>query len=393
MSNHVPAPGFAVLVWLCAGLLVWTGAASFIELGLTIPANGGVQEYLRVCFGEFWGFLFTWAYIAIAKPCANAIIAMVFAENLGIALNPDWTMPVWQMKVVAVVGVGLITFINCLGSMAGAKAAISFLALKLFAVFSIGIIGIGVGLGASNQDPQPLPTKWFTEDPNPDRQNMRLWTAVGEYITAVYGALFCYGGWETVSTNSAKAVSFPVAVHGLDAPTFQIGFVAGDLINPSRNLPRAITTAMIVAIIGFVLMNIALFTVLPFDVVRERSVVAVVFSPLPILEPQARQNLLGLILFTSGLRSPNFRPLGWLCVLAHSINILFGCTQCQRLRHGPALRCSQPAGLCPKSPCESPLRFARRGRTGNAESGQPSTGILRSGNTMVCKGNRDVTVG
>ena len=45
---------------------------------------------------------------------------------------------------------------------------------------------------------------------------------------------------------------------------------------------------MIVAIIGFVLMNIALFTVLPFDVVRERSVVAVVFPLLPLLGTQAR---------------------------------------------------------------------------------------------------------
>lgn len=51
-----------------------------------------------------------------------------------------------------------------------------------------------------------------------------------------------------------------------------------------RDLPRVINTAMTVAISGFVLMNIALFTVLPFQLMRDRSVVAVVrcFQLVPI---------------------------------------------------------------------------------------------------------------
>ncbi len=44
----------------------------------------------------------------------------------------------------------------------------------------------------------------------------------------------------------------------------------------SRDLPRVINTAMSVAISGFILMNIALFMVIPFETMRERSVVAVV---------------------------------------------------------------------------------------------------------------------
>ena len=56
----------------------------------------------------------------------------------------------------------------------------------------------------------------------------------------------------------------------------QMGFVAGDMNNPTRDLPRIISTAMSVAIAGFMLMNAALFTVLPFTEIRERSTVAVV---------------------------------------------------------------------------------------------------------------------
>ena len=48
------------------------------------------------------------------------------------------------------------------------------------------------------------------------------------------------------------------------------------MTDPSRDLPRVINNAMSVAITGFVSMNVALFLVIPFETMRERSVVAVV---------------------------------------------------------------------------------------------------------------------
>ena len=48
------------------------------------------------------------------------------------------------------------------------------------------------------------------------------------------------------------------------------------MASPSRDLPRVINTAMSVAISSFVLVNIALFMVIPFETMRARSVVAVV---------------------------------------------------------------------------------------------------------------------
>ena len=59
VSNHVSSPAVGVLVWLFVGLFVWTGAASFIELGLAVPMNRWVQEYLWFCYGDFLGILFT----------------------------------------------------------------------------------------------------------------------------------------------------------------------------------------------------------------------------------------------------------------------------------------------------------------------------------------------
>ena len=201
VSNHVPSPGAAVLVWLIAGILVWTGAASFIELGLAIPKNGGVQEYLRVCYGEFFGFVFCWTYIAITKPCALAMIAMIFAENIGSAFTADGIMSEWQSKSIAVLGLFCVTFVNCSGTITGARAANAFLVLKLLAISSIIVIGLAVGFNVTGGDSK-IAITWFAEDPDPDRRNMQIGMKTGEYITAVFGALFTYGGWETVSLAS-----------------------------------------------------------------------------------------------------------------------------------------------------------------------------------------------
>ena len=202
VSNHVPSPGAAVLVWLVSGILVWTGAASFIELGLSIPRNGGIQEYLKVCYGDYLGFLFTWIYVAIAKPCAMAMIAMIFAENFSSAAVPIGSLPAWEVKILAILGVSLIAFINCLGTIAGARVANAFLILKLLAISSIAVTGILVGVtGLYSHKFEP---GWFASDPNPQRQTMLSWTQAGEYITAIYGALFCYGGWESVSSIKVR---------------------------------------------------------------------------------------------------------------------------------------------------------------------------------------------
>ena len=69
----------------------------------------------------------------------------------------------------------------------------------------------------------------------------------------------------------------PMLIH-VFVGEFQIGFVAADMTDPVHDLPRVINTAMGVALGGFILMNISLFTVLPFDQMREKSFVAVVCS-------------------------------------------------------------------------------------------------------------------
>ncbi|KAI0129942.1 large neutral amino acids transporter small subunit 1 [Xylariales sp. AK1849] len=252
ISQHVAAPGYGLVVWVVGGLLVWTGAASFIELGLRVPSNGGIQEYLRTCYGDFMGFLFTWSWTAIAKPAANAVGATIFADYLLKAIWPFEPVSPWTVKLVAVADVASLTFVNCLGATTGARAANVFSVLKLAALASIVGIGFVVYMSGSGDGVPASDVGWFAWDTVP--VDLTTWQLLGDFCTALFGALFCYGGWET------------------------IGFVAGDMAAPEADLPIVINGAMTIVIIGFFLMNAALYVCLPMAIMRESTTVAVEFA-------------------------------------------------------------------------------------------------------------------
>ncbi|KAI1341999.1 large neutral amino acids transporter small subunit 1 [Xylariaceae sp. FL0016] len=253
ISQHVSSPAGGLTVWVAAGLLVWTGAASFIELGLRIPRNGGIQEYLRACWGEFMGFLFTWVWVAVVKPAANAVIATIFADYLLKALWAAEPASPWTLKIVALGCITTLTLVNCLGATAGAKAANVFLLLKLSALGSIIIIGCAVYAFGDGDGVPKAESGWTGWDDAPPA-DPSTWAWLGNIATALFGALFCYGGWETV------------------------GFVVGDMVDPAGDLPMVMNGAMTLVIIGFFLMNAALYICLPFEVMRQSTTVVVEFA-------------------------------------------------------------------------------------------------------------------
>ena len=203
ISRLVPLPGAAVLLWLFAGLFVWTGAASFAELGLAIPRNGGLQEYLQFCYGDFVAFVFTCTWLVLIKPAAMAMIAIVFSDHLCQVLLLSGDRPTGFQKIIALSGLWLVTTINCAGHRTGPRVANIFLVLKICTVYSIGLWGLLTIIRSEAPVLKQPGFRWFdTRDTTPSHsQGSRTWTLLGNYSTAFYSALFCFGGWESVGTN------------------------------------------------------------------------------------------------------------------------------------------------------------------------------------------------
>lgn len=68
MVANTNSVGASLAVWLASGLLAWTGASSFAELGSAIPLNGGAQAYLAYSYGPLISYLFAWTAIIALKP-------------------------------------------------------------------------------------------------------------------------------------------------------------------------------------------------------------------------------------------------------------------------------------------------------------------------------------
>ena len=83
MVANTQSVGASLAVWVAAGVLAWTGASSFAELGASIPVNGGAQAYLAYAYGPLMSYLFTWTSIAL-KPGANAVIGLIFGTRASI---------------------------------------------------------------------------------------------------------------------------------------------------------------------------------------------------------------------------------------------------------------------------------------------------------------------
>lgn len=194
VSMHAGSPGASLIVWAVAGVLAWTGAASYAELGGAIPLNGGAQVYLAKIFGELMGFLFAWCAIFVLKPGSAAIIAIIFGEYVVravIGADADTISP-WVNKGVALVGLIIVTFLNCLSTKLGTRIGDMFMFFKFVALLGVTIIGIIVactGLSYDGEPNQEWKTRGWFEGTSKDISN---------WAVALYAGLWAFDGWDNV---------------------------------------------------------------------------------------------------------------------------------------------------------------------------------------------------
>lgn len=194
VNTNAGSPGASLLVWVVAGLLAWTGAASYAELGGAIPLNGGAQVYLSKIFGEWAGFLFTWDAVCVLKPGSSAIIAIIFGEYIvRAAVGADAEdVSVWLNKGVAIGGLVLVTLLNCVSTKLGTRSADLFMFLKFIALLGVTITGIVVavtGLSYSGEANHEWKDRGWFEGTS---------TSLSKWAVALYAGLWAFDGWDNV---------------------------------------------------------------------------------------------------------------------------------------------------------------------------------------------------
>jgi APA family basic amino acid/polyamine antiporter len=220
MAKSVGSPFWLLIIWVVIGLMTLSGALCYGEFAARFPEAGGSYVYLREIYGRMTAFLYGWMVLLVLDPGLTAIFGVGLAGYAGylVELSPIGKQ---LLAISVVVVVGLINIL-------GAKIGVHF--LKVLTVLKIGtllfIILYGFIGGFGNwQNFQP-----FFAVPN---------DTFGAFAGGIVSAFFAFAGW------------------------WEVTRIAGEIENPERNLPKALTVGVVAITMIYILTSAVFFYLVP----------------------------------------------------------------------------------------------------------------------------------
>lgn len=233
--------------WFIAGIITMFGAFTLAGLSSLTEESGGMYEYLRLSFGNFFSFLFGWSDFSIIGSASIAAVGFIFAQTVNtLIILPD-PFQAWEhfsignfifpfansgIKILAIVSIVLLTIVNYRGAEKGGILNNVITSTKILGILLFILFGLFY-TGNSSQDVEQIiinPESTFKES---------------AFISALFGAMlsafWAYDGWATVS------------------------FISGEIKNAKRNLPIAIISGVSIAMTLYMLLNYAYMHVMPID--------------------------------------------------------------------------------------------------------------------------------
>ncbi|PXA08707.1 amino acid permease [Staphylococcus pseudintermedius] len=211
----------ALFVWLLGGIMTICAGLTGAELAAAIPETGGLTKYIEYTYGDFWGFLSGWAQAFIYFPANIAALAIIFGTQIINLFHLSTTL----LLPIAILSAVSILLINFLGSKAGGTLQSITLVIKLIPIALIVIIGFFHSSDVS-----------FSLFPVVNGTNSSWFEAIGAGLLAT---MFAYDGW----------------IH--------VGNTAGEMKNPKKDLPGAITLGIGLVMVVYLLINATFLMTLP----------------------------------------------------------------------------------------------------------------------------------
>jgi APA family basic amino acid/polyamine antiporter len=224
-----------MLAWVAGGLFALAGALTYAEMSAMYPRAGGVYVYLREAFGSLPGFLYGWSMLLVVLSGGVAAVAVGFANSLTFFIpslsnvilavgGGGWALTVKQ--IVAVASIVILGAVNYVGVRSGSGTN---------AVLTIAKVA---GLAM-------LPVFALTS-----AQVTPAWTPV--VPLGVPTPLVAFG-------------IAMIAVLWANDGFYFLTYAAGEVKDPTRNLPRALTFGLLAVLAIYLTVNLAYFVALPIE--------------------------------------------------------------------------------------------------------------------------------
>lgn len=218
VAQQVHSTALILSAWTVGGLIALAGAFIYAELSSQSSVSGGQYVYLREAFHPALAFVYGWALLLVIQTGGMAAVAVTFAKyllELGGAQASD-NRAAW----FAAIALALLTIINCFGVRAGSTTQNLFMILKLIAIATLVAFGLTLGGAALSNGIETSTASIPT-----------LWNLPGAFGVALIPVVFAYGGWQTAC------------------------FVAGEVREPLKNLPRGLLLGVLGVILVYLSVN------------------------------------------------------------------------------------------------------------------------------------------
>jgi len=279
ISREVDSPALLIAAWAVAGFMTIVAALSYGELAAMMPRAGGQYVYLREALGPLWGFLYGWTLFLVIQTGTIAAVGVAFGKFLGV-FNPSissshWLLHLWKVppihvgpmvlgnmdvgintqNLVAILLVIFLSVVNIFGVKTGAAIQNVFTAAKVSALLGLAVFGFLLGRNA------PALAANF---------GANFWHNAG--FSAKHAVQVGVGGpIVMVGTLTILAVAQVGSLFSADAWN-NVTFTAGEVKNPSRNLPLSLALGTGVVIALYIACNFIYLSALPLDGTPDGSI-------------------------------------------------------------------------------------------------------------------------
>ena len=240
MAAELHSSIWILMAWIVGGIITLFGALSNAEVAGLLADTGGEFVYLKKIYNRFFAFMYGWSLFTVIQTATISSLAYVFSQSLNSIVHIPVIFGSLQhftiggvffpfqdfgVKLTAILLILILTGLNISGLKSGAGVSKIIMLLVFIGLFTIVVFGL------SSHTARPANFMNFKDLTGGT-------VTLSAFYTAMLAAFWAYQGWVSV------------------------GFIGGEVKDPTKNIPRGIVTGVFIVIAIYLLVNVTYLTLL-----------------------------------------------------------------------------------------------------------------------------------